>query len=126
MMHIFLISSNITHAGGTERIGLGLANELVTCGNEVTIVSLFGTSIPFFEVNENVKIITLFKKERSLFMLFPILIWRLRRIFRRENKKSIILNIGALLSPFTIAANSGIKHKNIIWEHFNVSLVFGS
>lgn len=126
-MNIFLISSNITNAGGTERIGIGLANELIKSGaSSVTMISLFGSNTPFFTVDKRIRIITLFKKEISLFVLFPILILKLRKIFKKCPEKSIILNIGTLLCPFTIAANVGLSHSNVVWEHFNVSLIFKS
>lgn len=126
-MNIVLISSNITNAGGTERIGIGLANELISSGaSSVTIISLFGSNVPFFAVDKRINIVTLFQREVPLFILFPILIWKLRRIFRKSPKRSIVLNIGALLCPFSIIANVGLSHRNIVWEHFNVSLIFKS
>lgn len=126
-MNVLLISSNIANSGGTERIGIGLANELIKSGaSSVTIISLFGSNKPFFTVDKRIRIITLFKKEVSLFVLFPILILKLRKIFKKYPEKSIILNIGALLCPFTIAANVGLSHSNVVWEHFNVSLIFKS
>lgn len=126
-MNIILISSNITNSGGTERIGIGLANELAQYpGTTVTIISLFGSDTPFFSVDKRIRIITLFKKEISLFILFPILILKLRKIFKKCSEKSIILNIGTLLCPFTVAANVGLSHRNVAWEHFNVSLIFKS
>ena len=126
-MNIIFISSNITNSGGTERIGIGLANELAKQQNTtVTIISLFGSGNPFFEINPKIKVHTLFSKHISLIFVFPIAIWKIRKILNKQKHKSIILNIGALLSVFSIVANWGIKHCNIIWEHFNVSLIFKS
>lgn len=126
-MNIVLLSSNITNAGGTERIGIGLANELINSGaSSVTIISFFGSNTPFFDVDKRIRIITLFQQEVPLFILFPKLIWKLRRIFKRCPERSIVLNIGALLCPFSIVANVGLSHRNIVWEHFNVSLIFKS
>lgn len=126
-MNIVLISSNITNAGGTERIGIGLANELINSGaSSVTIISFFGSNTPFFDVDKRIRIITLFQREVSLFILFPKLILKLRRIFKKYPERSIILNIGALLCPFSIVANVGLSHLNVVWEHFNVSLIFKS
>lgn len=126
-MNIVLLSSNITNAGGTERIGIGLANELIHSGaSSVTIISFFGSNSPFFDVDKRIRLITLFQREVPLYILFPILIWKLRKIFRKCPKRSIVLNIGALLCPFSIVANIGLSHRIIVWEHFNVSLIFKS
>lgn len=126
-MNVILISSNITNSGGTERIGIGLANELVRDPDtHVTIISLFGSGKPFFEVHPNITIHTLFHKHVSLFLLLPTVIWKIRKILMTAEEKSVIINIGALLSVFSIVANFGLRHFNLIWEHFNVSLAFTS
>ncbi|MCY4780800.1 glycosyltransferase family 4 protein [Sphingobacterium sp. UT-1RO-CII-1] len=126
-MGFVLISSNISNSGGTERIGIGLANELVARYNmPVLIISLFGSGKPFFYTDSRVKIVRLFSKHNSLFILFPFVVWKIRRELLCLGGQSVIINIGALLTVFTVCANLGLKHKNIVWEHFNMSLIFKS
>ena len=119
-MKICFVSGVISRSGGTERVGIMIANELARRGYDVSILSFWNQGDPFFECDKLVKIYYLLnpKTEGKLYrtFLYPIVKMRL---FVKKYKFDVVIDIDTLLSYYTLRAIKGTKAKHIAWEHFN-------
>lgn len=90
MKKIAILLGNITYGAGTERAVTNLANMLVTYGNyDVTIISIFSLSTmkPYFNLNENVKVVHLGLKNDSILnriISYKTLISKMNQLIKRE------------------------------------------
>ncbi|MFI3227143.1 MAG: glycosyltransferase family 4 protein [Clostridia bacterium] len=120
MKKICFINGVIAHSGGTERVGIMIANELSKRGYDVTMLSFWDYGKPFFECHKNIKIDYLLNpsREGKLYRthIYPIL--KLHN-YIQKNKFDIVIDIDTILSNYTTFAIKGTKTKHISWEHFN-------
>lgn len=122
MNNILFLSSNISNPGGTERIAIGVANELTRSKRyKVTILSLFGENRPFFDVDTDIVLETLLRNHIPLPLVYPLVVVRLRNYIKKNNI-DLVIGIGTLLSLISLPATRFLKTKNFAWEHFNFSL----
>ncbi len=123
-MRIAFFITNITHAGGTERMTLSLANEFLTRGYYVTVISLMGEGSPFFEHNKHIKFETIHNTKRNLLLNYFSIVVSLNRILKRNNI-DVLIDVVTTMSLFSIPASFLTKTKVITWEHFNFGVDLG-
>lgn len=119
-MKICFISGVISRSGGTERVGIMIANELARRGYDVSILSFWNQGIPFFECHDSINIHYLLnpKTEGKLYRTYVYPILKMRA-FMKKHKFDVVIDIDTALSYYTLRAIKGINIKHIAWEHFN-------
>lgn len=123
MKKICFISGVISRSGGTERVGIMIANELVKRGYEVNILSFWNSTKPFFKVDDRIKIDYLLDyKEGKLYRTYIYPIFKLHNYLKKE-KIDIVVDIDTLLTNYTAYAIKGTSCKLISWDHFNYSFM---
>ena len=123
-MRVAFFITDISLAGGTERITLSLASELINYGYEVTIISLMGESKPFYSFNKSIKFITINKNKKNLFLNYFKIVSKLRKIYS-SSKLDYVIDVVTTMSLFSIPAVLFTNIKVITWEHFNFSVDLG-
>ena len=117
---ICFFSGGIHRSGGTERVLIIIANELVKIGYDVTILSFWNHGQPTFSINPNIKIKYLLnpKTEGKLFRtkIYPII--KLHNFIKRGNY-DFFIDVDTILANYTNYAIKKTKSKWISWEHFN-------
>lgn len=124
MKKVCFLVGNMNLSGGTERVTSLIANELVKSGYQITILSIFGGDKPFFNLNSNIEIITIFKNEVSLKIFFIPLVIKIREYIKKSNIDSLVV-VDSISCVFTIPALWGLSIKHICWEHFNFNINLG-
>ncbi|PSW51270.1 glycosyltransferase family 4 protein [Photobacterium kishitanii] len=119
----FLIG-NISNSGGTERVSSLIANNLNKKKYQVYIITIFNQSGPFFDLNKDIKIYTLYENNVSIYKNFLAICFKIRKIIKKNNI-DILVNVDSILAMFTIPSLLGLKTRNIIWEHFNFNVDLG-
>lgn len=120
MKKICFFSGDITRSGGTERVSVLIANELVKQKEyDICFLSLCEQrSIPFFSIDERIQRYTLGEKWINPGAGYIKLIPKLRR-FLREYNIDLIIDIDIVLDVLSIPAVMGKKTRVLSWEHFN-------
>lgn len=124
MKKICFLIGNIDHSGGTERVTNLIANDLSKKGYKIYILSLFGNENPFFKLDENIRVYSLYSKKISLKKNLLQTIWKIRS-FSTENELDTLIVVDSISCVFTIPALFGLKIKHICWEHFNFNVDLG-
>ena len=118
-MKICFISGSISNTGGTESVGILIANELSKRGNEVTILSMRGSTDTKFKCEKNIKIESLhLEKFKNFFSRKVMPYVKIYRYLKRE-AFDIVIDIDAIYGLYTIPLKIFLKCKVIVWEHFN-------
>lgn len=122
-MNVCFLISDVSSAGGTERISFQVANYLFQQGHKVTFLSLNRKNqyLSFF-LNEKI-IIHNFFEDFSLIKL-PILIRKIR-YFLKLHSCELIVDIDSILTPYSFFSCLGLNIKHIVWEHFNSTINLG-
>lgn len=119
---------NIDCGGGTERVGLRLANALAERGYNVWMVSYDAKEgIPFFYCNPRVKLWTILGHggfERKMRWQFWYGAWKFRR-FLKKNLIDVVIDIDTFNALWTAPAIRGLNIKWISWDHFNLDYCKG-
>lgn len=123
MKNICFTIRGIQNAGGTERVGLRLANALVERGYNVHIAYLDGmVNTPFFPCDKRIKLWC--NLSNSFHRNFRWRFWyggfRFRRYLKR-NKIDVVIDIDTFMALWTSRAVRGLGIKWISWDHFNLS-----
>lgn len=110
----------IAHSGGTERVGIMIANALAQRGFDVTILSFWDYGQPFFHVDGRVKVDYLLKPstEGKLYRTFIYPVWKLRR-YIKSHGFDVFIDIDSVLAYWTVWALHGLPCHHIVWDHFN-------
>lgn len=117
-MRILILGGNLNNAGGTERAGSMLANGLSEAGYEIVLASISGGDKPFFPLNKEIKVVSLFDTTgRTLYRTLSI-IKRITRLLKEENIGTLIV-VETMSVLFTLPATFGLSINHICWEHFN-------
>lgn len=117
MKKICFISGCLDNPGGTERVGITIANNL-SITNDVHIVSLSKKSNPYFKVNSNINIkyfnfLQTNNKKNYINTIFEI------GKYLRDNNIEIVIEIDIILRIYTYPLQFFNKKLKIIsWEHF--------
>lgn len=120
MKNICFISGDISRSGGTERVGLLLANELARRNYNVTILSIWRGESTYFYCNPQIKRETLLNNFiiQKLHRFKVLSIIKLHH-FIKINKIDILIDIDAILILLSAYATIGTRCKIISWDHFN-------
>ena len=117
-MRVLILGGNFDHAGGTERVGSMLANGLSEAGYEIVLSSVSQGDKPFFALNKEIKVVSLFKATGRGLYHTPTLIYKIRKLLQEEDIDTLIV-VESMLVLFTLPAITGLPVKHICWEHFN-------
>lgn len=124
MKKICFLIGNIDHSGGTERVTNLIANDLSKKGYKIYILSLFSDENPFFKLDENIGVYSLYSKKISFKKNLLQTIWKIRS-FSTEHELDTLIVVDSISCVFTIPALFGLKIKHICWEHFNFNVDLG-
>lgn len=123
MKKICFFSGDITRSGGTERVGIMIANGLKEKGFDIIFVSLEERAqCPFFSVDKRISRYTLKKYDKNSFF---VLVNRLLKIIK-SNDIDIIIDIDGILDIYSLPCKLFSKVKVISWEHFNFYQTLGN
>ncbi len=129
MKNVCFTIRNIDCGGGTERVGLRLANALADVGYSVWMVSYDAKhGRPFFPCDPRVKLWTILSHgglERKMRWHFWYGAWRFRR-FLKHNHIDVVIDIDTFNALWTAPAVRGLGIRWISWDHFNLDYCRGS
>ena len=118
MKKICFFIDNISHVGGTERVCLLIANELVRCGYEIFILNKVRPDKIFYSISKEISVDYL-EENYSGNYLKQIL--KLRK-YLKKNQIDTIIDVDTSFAPITEIARFLLPIKHIAWEHFNAKL----
>ena len=118
MKRICFLIGNLSNSGGTERVTSIIANELSKQGDDVSILSLYDGTNPFFELVPQIKTYSISEKKLSFKKNYVGVTWKIRQ-FVRKYRIDVFIVVDSISCIFTIPALSGLKVNHICWEHFN-------
>ena len=120
MKRIVFFSGDITRGGGTERVGILIANALADCGDSaVSVVSLtHGAPQPAFFLSPSIR-----REALSDHWVMPgpgylPVIFRLKKYVKRQ-KADLIIDIDGVLDILSLPGKWMTGVRVISWEHFN-------
>ena len=125
MKSICFLIGDINHSGGTERVTTLIANTLDENYHKIFLLSLSNGDNPFFQLNKNIKIQSLFEEKVSMKKHFLQCVKKIRK-FLIENQIDTLIVVDSISCVFTVPACIGIQVKHICWEHFNLKVNLGS
>lgn len=122
MKNICFTIRNIDCGGGTERVGIRLANALVEQGYTVYMVDYDSKRHrPFFDVHPRLHLWTILSHggfERKMRWHFWYGAWKFRRFLKR-NRIDVVIDIDTFNANWTAPAIRGLNIRWIAWDHFN-------
>ena len=128
MKNICFTIRNIDCGGGTERVGLRLANALVERGYQVFMVDYDSKHHqPFFYCDPRMKLWTILSHggfERKMRWNFWYGAWKFRR-FLKKNHIDVVIDIDTFNALWTASAVRGLGIRWISWDHFNLDYCKG-
>jgi len=128
MKNICFLINNMSNSGGTERVTSIISNELINYKYNVSILSVSDCQKPFFNVNDSIKIFSLYPNNIPLRKIFTNsfkTIWLLRN-FVILNKIDTLIVVDSIFCLFTVPALAKLNIKHICWEHFNFKVNFNT
>lgn len=117
-MNILFLGSSFNNSGGTERVASLIANGLSEAGHNITLTSLSCGDKPFFYLNNDIKITSLFETPGRTLFRAPLIISKLRKLLKEE-KIDVLIVVESMSVLFSLPAALGLPVKHICWEHFN-------
>ncbi|WP_435980171.1 glycosyltransferase family 4 protein [Psychrobacter sp. DM4] len=123
-MKVLILGGNFDNSGGTERVGTMLANGLSEAGYEILLASISGGNKPFFSLNEEIKLFSLFDTIGRTLPRTPSLVYKIRKLLKDEHI-DILIVVETMAVLFTLPATIGLSVKHICWEHFNFNSDLG-
>ena len=128
MKNICFTIRNVDCRGGTERVGLNLANALAERGYNVFMVDYDSKRHqPFFYCDPRIKLWTILSHggfERKMRWHFWYGAWKFRR-FLKKNHIDVVIDIDTFNALWTASAVRGLDIKWISWDHFNLNYCCG-
>lgn len=118
LLKILILGGNFNNTGGTERVGSLVANGLSEAGYEIVLASMSCGDKPFFPLNKEIKVTSLFNSPGRTLYRAPSLIYKIRKLLKEE-KIDILIVVETMSVLFTLPAVIGLPVKHICWEHFN-------
>ena len=117
-MNICIFLHDIGAGGGTERMAVALANELVQRGHNLHVVGLAPTGESFFPLRQGITLHSLDIPLSQLTTRYFTAIKKLRT-FLKSTAVDVIIDVDVILSVISIPACWRIATKVIAWEHYN-------
>lgn len=128
MKNICFTIQNIDCGGGTERVGLRLANALVERGYNVWMVSYDAKrGVPFFDCDPRIRLWTILGHggfERKMRWQFWYGAWKFRRFLKRKHI-DVVIDIDTFNALWTAPAVRGLSIKWISWDHYIFNYCIG-
>lgn len=118
MKKICFIVGNLNNSGGTERVCSIVANELSSIGYDISILSVVEGTKPFFSLNEEIDVESLFPISGRTLYRTPAIIYKLRNYLKKESIDTLIV-VETISVLFTLPAIQGLSIMHICWEHLN-------
>lgn len=119
MKNVCFLIGNLNSSGGTERVTTLIANELSKREEyKISILSLTDGLEPFFSLNPDISIYSLYEKKISFKTKLFGVIWKIRQFVKSRNIDTLIV-VDSISCIFTVPALYGLQVKHICWEHFN-------
>lgn len=117
-MKVCFLNGNLNNSGGTERVGSLIANGLSEIGHDIVMTSITGGDSPFFQLNSEIKVSSLFNTPGRAMFRAPLIISKLRQLLKAE-KIDVLIAVESMSVLFSLPATLGLPVKHICWEHFN-------
>lgn len=111
--------------GGAERVLVDLANRL-SSEYEITILTIYSKGELEKQLNENIKLISLYKRPFFKHNKLQKVMISLKLLFMDKPKKGYDTYIAFLEGPITRLFSKIKYSKKIVWIHNDISKVFGS
>lgn len=115
MKNICFFIDNISHVGGTERVCLLIANELVKLGYKIFILNKSKPDKIFYSVSEYISVNYLEKINSGNYLKQILKL----RSFLKKNQIDTIIDVDTSFAPITEISRFMLKIRHIAWEHFN-------
>lgn len=127
MKNICFTIQNIACKGGTERVGLLIANGLAQKGYNVHIISKEAKTPPFFYCDPRIKIGVILRTfaERRLRWCKKYQVAKYRHYLKKWSI-DVVIDIDTLLDTLTIPAIEGLSVKLVSWDHYNYDYAIGN
>lgn len=123
-MKVLILGGNFDNAGGTERVGSMLANGLSESGYEIVLASILCGTKPFFPLNKEIKVVSLFDTTGRTLYRTPSIVYKIRKLLKEEYIDTLIV-VETMSVLFTLPATIGLPVNHICWEHFNFNTDLG-
>lgn len=123
-LKVLILGGNFDNAGGTERVGSMLANGLSEAGYDITLASIWCGYKPFFPLNEEIEVCSLFDTTGHNISRTLSIIYKIRKLLKEKNIDTLIV-VETMSVMFTLPATLGLPVKHICWEHFNFNTDLG-
>lgn len=123
---IVFVTGSQGWGGGVERACANLANQLAETGEYcIVILSSMAGLRSTFSLHDDIVLEEVYPTQRSIQLIAPAFLWRLRRKLRQHDP-DIIVVVESFLSAFVIPAAFGLHARLINWEHFNADVTLGT
>lgn len=118
--HVAFFSGDITRSGGTENVGVMIANALAAAGDYcISFISLFEEADkPFFEIDGRIDRFTLYPVPTHGIQHYFDTCKRLKRLVG-EQRIDVLVDIDGILDMYSLAIRRATGVKVVSWEHFN-------
>lgn len=119
-MRVCFFSGDITRSGGTENVGVMIANALAQRPDySVSFISLFEENAqPFFAIDTSIKCFTVYAQPMHGIQHYFDTCKRLKSLLK-ANHIDVLIDIDGVLDMYSLAVRRSAKVKVISWEHFN-------
>jgi glycosyltransferase involved in cell wall biosynthesis len=124
MKRVCFLIGDISRTGGTERVTVVIANALVHCGFDVSIISVSNGLRANFQLDPKVTLFSLHMQSYSANLSDFRILFRLRKILLHR-KFNVMIGSDTILSFYIIPAALGTITKVISWEHFHYFINVG-
>lgn len=118
MKRVCFFIGNLGDSGGTERVTTIIANNLSKHGYIVSILSLVDGKKPFFTLQPDIEIHSLYSRKISFKKNFINAVLKVRQFIQKHSIDTLVV-VDSLSCVFTVPALFSLRTKHICWEHFN-------
>lgn len=115
---ILFLTGDLNNSGGTERVLALISNSLILHDYKIEIACIQCGDNPYFKINDEITIHSLYKTQGKVLFRLPALIFKLRNLIRK-NKYDIVVTVETMGVLISIPSLLGMKIRHICWEHFN-------
>lgn len=125
MSSIVFFIHNISSVGGTERIFLGIINELAKRNHNIHLLGLRGNpSKIFFPLEPNVNVISLHLDDTKRILKVPYTQRRIRQLVNSNQIGTFVtIESNMVIHSIPALAFTGVRH--VVWEAFNFRVSLG-
>lgn len=122
MARIVFFINTLNNSGGTERVSLKIAEQLMVHGHDVTFITWMGGQKSFFDVPKGINHVALFEADSiNIYTSYLKSLYRYYNSLRRINPDYIV-DVCVAMSILSIPLNFLFSKKVISWEHFNATV----